>query len=209
MHDHILLPTDGSPETERAIAYAISIADEVGATVHALHVIKGLVYDSYDNDEEKQADLETAGRNALEEVRIAAEPTDVPVETELRYGPPTEEILAAADDANAGIIVMGTHGRTGLDRLLVGSVAESITRRATVPVITVKAHDEPPSIETPGAAIDHAMAATERAGYEVTELLENPVHGAGSWIVPVRCEIGSFRVHVDAFTGTPRIARIY
>lgn len=209
MHDHILLPTNGSPETKRAITYAVAVADEVGATIHALYIIKELVYNSYDDDEEKQTELKRDGRDALEEVRIAASPTDVPVETELRYGPPTKEILTASNYVNADMIVMGTQGRTSLDRVLMGSLAESVSRQAAVPVVTIKAHNDSPSIETSDAAIELAQDTIERAGYEITELIENPIHSDGSWIVPLRCEIGSFRVHIDAFTGTSRIVKIY
>lgn len=161
MHNHILLPIDGDPGTEQAIAYTIATADEVGATVHALYVIKESVYGSYDGDKKMQAEIKRDGRDALKQVRVAARPTDVLVETALRYGPPTTEILAAAQDVDADAIVMPTHGRTGLDRLLMGSLAESVIRRATIPVTTVTAHDESPSIETPDAAIELARAATE------------------------------------------------
>jgi nucleotide-binding universal stress UspA family protein len=63
---------------------------------------------------------------------------NIRVETRLEDGDPVKTILRVADEAKAGLIVIGTHGRTGLGRVLMGSVAEQVVRRATCPVLTVK-----------------------------------------------------------------------
>jgi len=79
----------------------------------------------------------------------------VKVEYKLLDGEPVEQILKAAASANADLIVLGTHGATGLSRLLMGSVAEDVLRRALCPVLTVRAHPKPIA-RTP----DVAAAAT-------------------------------------------------
>ena len=79
-------------------------------------------------------------QDALEEVRGRLDGPDLnnPVETRLRQGDAAEEILSSAEELGCDLIVMGTHGRSGLGRLLMGSVAESVLRKARCPVLTVK-----------------------------------------------------------------------
>lgn len=67
---------------------------------------------------------------------------DIPVETDVRRGNPHREILDYADEHAVDLVVMGTHGRTGLDRYLLGSVTEKVVRLSNVPVLTVRATDE-------------------------------------------------------------------
>ncbi|WP_121823083.1 universal stress protein [Halostella salina] len=205
MYDHILVPTDGSEGSRRAIEHAVAVADEVDATVHALFVVDATEYRALGGAALET--IETSGREGLAAVEKAAERADVEVETEVRRGEVDSEILAAVTDTDADAIVMGTHGRTGLDRVLLGSVTERVVREATVPVITVRMVDETPAVDTPGAAIERAEAALADAGHAPVEPLEEPYRGTSAWIVPFRAEGGEFRVHIDATTGNTRIAR--
>lgn len=135
MYDTILLPTDGSEGARAAIATAIEYARSFDATVHALYVIdERFVEDEFDVVVEA---AERRGEMALDDVSKLGGP-DVRVEKHLRRGTPHEEILDAVEEYGADVIVMGTHGRTGLARFInLGSVTERVVRFATVDVVTV------------------------------------------------------------------------
>lgn len=141
LYDRILVPTDGSPEGRRAVAHAVDLADAHGATVVGLYVINTASYNGLPMETSWQGVttlLNTDGRKAVAEVETLATGREVPVETEIAEGSPAKEIIQAVDRQECDLIVMGTHGRGGLDRLLLGSVAEKVVRGANVPVTTVR-----------------------------------------------------------------------
>jgi nucleotide-binding universal stress UspA family protein len=136
MNAHVILcPTDFSPTSERAIELASTLAAESGATLMLLHVIgppatlDGVIDVSVFRAAEEAKD-------ALELIR----PTEPGVECVrcFEYGDVESVILRTAENEHADMIVMGTHGRTGVRRWLMGSVAEHVVRRAPCPVMTVK-----------------------------------------------------------------------
>jgi nucleotide-binding universal stress UspA family protein len=138
MYDAILCPTDGSPGSGAAVEHACYLADLADAEVHALFVVDELIAgaDEWDVIVERE---EERGERALDEVGAAAAERGVPVEKHLRRGRPHEELLDAATDYGADLIVMGTHGRTGVGRFLTaGSVAERAVRHSEVPVLTAR-----------------------------------------------------------------------
>jgi nucleotide-binding universal stress UspA family protein len=96
--------------------------------------------------------LDTNAQAALDEVVDMGAEHDVPVETEIVEGPPSKEIITAAEVDNCDLIVMGTHGRGGINRLLLGSVAEKVVRSASVPVMTVRVGTEPAEVSGPSTA---------------------------------------------------------
>lgn len=173
MYDRILLPIDDRDSSRRAIAEAVSLAAEVDARIHAIHVINEQTYRSL--DDETRAERDATGRDVLATVRAAA-PPGIAVDTSLRYGVAHREILDAATDVGADAIVMATAGRTGLDRLLAGSVAELIVRRASVPVLTVSLTDEtdPAVAEDTDDQFDRALDALESVGQEAADALAEP-----------------------------------
>ena len=138
MYGRILVPTDGSDGSRRAIEEAVGMAELTGATLHGLYVVDTRDYNTL--PESKWLDLEdelrAQGEDALDVVRDAAE-SGVEVETRIERGIPHEEILAYAEAEGIDLVVMGTHGRTGLDRFLIGSVAEKVVRSADVPVLVI------------------------------------------------------------------------
>jgi nucleotide-binding universal stress UspA family protein len=146
----ILHPTDFSPGSAAAFAYARDLARDSGARLIVLHVLdagvpmvaEGVVLPS------NLDELREAAWRGLD----AVHPADSAVRFEriLREGPTVAEILDAARGLGADLIVMGTHGRTGLGRLLLGSVTEEVLRKAPCPVLTVK--DQAPAAELPAAA---------------------------------------------------------
>ena len=138
MYDRILVPTDGSEGAERAIKHALSLAEVHGATVHGLYAVEP-VYSTETGTAEAVAALEDAGERAVASLAEAAEARNVAAVTEVRRGTPHQMILDYAEEEGIDVIVMGTEGRTGLSRYLVGSVAEKVVRLSDVPVLTVRA----------------------------------------------------------------------
>lgn len=135
----ILCPTDFSENSQYAFQLATSLARDHGAHVLVAHVMPPpLAYDevvaSLPPEFYKEKIWESF--RALE----ASDPgvRNVRVETRLVEGDPIAEIVRLAEDTVCDLIVMGTHGRTGLSRLLMGSVAENVLRKAPCPVLTVK-----------------------------------------------------------------------
>jgi len=131
----ILHPTDFSEQAKHAFCLARALAQEYGARLILLHVIprrtvmtgQGIALPP---DPE---DLCAAGEAQLAKLQAFR------AERRVVEGEPADEILHAAEEVHAELIVLGCHGRTGLTRLLMGSVAEQVVRKATCPVLTVKA----------------------------------------------------------------------
>lgn len=151
----ILYPTDFSANAEAALALASALAREGHGRVVVLHV--------------ERPPLATLGgtagvpplpteydRQRLEEQLQSIKPSrpGIAVEHRLEYGDPASVILKTAHEIGTDLIVMGTHGRTGLRRLLMGSVAEQVVRKASCPVLTVR---------TPSQTLLTLPAAAEEA----------------------------------------------
>lgn len=133
----ILFPTDFSPANQAALEYATSLARDTGAKLLIAHVEEPPV--AYGAGETYLGPL-TSEPTELEELLERVRPTDpaVPFAHRLLLGDPATEIVRLAEEEKVDLIVLGTHGRTGLVRLLMGSVAEAIVRRASCPVLTLK-----------------------------------------------------------------------
>jgi nucleotide-binding universal stress UspA family protein len=139
MYDDILVPTDGSPASDAAIDHAIDIADRYGARLHALYVVDGSAYSTLEAGSEVVIDaLESEGEQATDRVADAAAAAGVETTTTVTSGTAYRAIREYADEQAIDMIVMGTHGRKGLDRYLLGSVTERVVRTADVPVLTVR-----------------------------------------------------------------------
>jgi nucleotide-binding universal stress UspA family protein len=138
----ILYPTDFSKCSDAAIPMARALARDRGAKLILLHVspIEVIADGAYVAPMDPRV-----YKDALEELRQRLEGPDLKlaIEVDLRQGDAANEIVAAADDWRTDLIVMGTHGRGGLGRLLLGSVAEAVMRHAPCPVLTVKTPDTP------------------------------------------------------------------
>ena len=134
----ILHPTDFSADSEAALRVARGLAREHGARLIVLHVHTLEIL--MDGTPAAEIDPRTY-REELERVRKQVDGPDLkyPVETLLRQGYTAEEIVLTAQDKGCDLIVMGTHGRTGLGRLLLGSVAENVLPKASCPVLLAKA----------------------------------------------------------------------
>jgi nucleotide-binding universal stress UspA family protein len=132
----ILHPTDFSERSESAFHLACSLARDHGARLIVLHVIPPPV--SHSEVVARQQPNGYRERLCDWLHRLQAPDSGVEIDHRLTDGEPYAEILRVAEDDSCDLIVMGTHGRTGLPRLLVGSVAEQVLRRASCPVLTVK-----------------------------------------------------------------------
>jgi nucleotide-binding universal stress UspA family protein len=139
MYDPIVFPTDGSEAADAALSYAFAVADYHDATLHALHVAD-TNQDSLTLLGDEVVDvLEREGERIVEAVAEDALLRDVSVETAVEQGDPAMTIVDYAEAVDAGAIAMATHGRSGLDRVLLGSVTERVAESAAVPVLTVAA----------------------------------------------------------------------
>ena len=140
MYDVVLLPTDGSEGASIAVEAGLALAAGSDAAVHALYVVdERRVLDEYDLAVEA---AEAEAERALEDVERAGEARGLAVDLHLRRGVPHEEILAAVEAYGADVVVMGTHGRTGLDRLLhLGSTTARVVRASPVQVLVVPLGD--------------------------------------------------------------------
>jgi universal stress protein A len=140
----ILCPVDFSEASAAALAYGERLTRSTGAElvlVHAFDIPASLTY----ADVQNPADPDV--RKQLEELPLSF--TDVKTVRVLHAGPPGEVICWLAQHRACDLVVMGTHGRTGLKHLLLGSVAEYVMRHARCPVVTVRERpaDEPPLTE--------------------------------------------------------------
>jgi nucleotide-binding universal stress UspA family protein len=137
----ILHPTDFSPRSEHAFQLACSLARNHGARLLVLHVIDQPIatYGGVMTAPPPPPPVEE--RKAAQEQlrRMCASEPKLLIEHRLQEGDPARWILQIATDCKCDLIVMGTHGRTGLRRLLMGSVAEQVLRNAACPVLTLKA----------------------------------------------------------------------
>jgi nucleotide-binding universal stress UspA family protein len=141
----VLVPVDFSAGSQAALDYAVDLFG-AGAQIVVLHVVEPLYYatpaDLYASSANLSALLDEQQRVAKEQLaRLAQRLTKrrLRVKAVLQTGLPYQTILDAADELKVDLIVMATHGRTGLSHLLLGSVAERVVRSARCPVLTVRA----------------------------------------------------------------------
>ena len=135
----ILHPNDFSSSASEALRIACSLAREYGAKLILLHVAQRPVASVAGMPLPPPPPPIVDWSGLKKELdAVAAGIKDVPVETRLVEGEPADAIVELAREADASLIVIGSHGRTGLSRLLMGSVAEHVVRKAACPVLTVK-----------------------------------------------------------------------
>lgn len=137
-YENILIPTDGSTGAVHAAEHGLSLAAAVDATVHALSVVDDASLGLDVRSAASESDGEQAATDAVDDLGSEADSYGVRnTVTHIEHGDPAEEILECIDSNDIDAVVMGTTGRRGTDRILLGSVAEKTARSAPVPVITV------------------------------------------------------------------------
>jgi len=142
MFETVVVATDGSESVSRAVHCALDLASRFDATVHALYVIDESRVESLPDrlhDEVREA-LDEQSHEALDAVVEAntARGDGVELQTAVRAGAPSREIIEYADDVDADAVAMGTRGRDGEHSFLLGSVAERVVRTCSRPVLTVR-----------------------------------------------------------------------
>ena len=138
----ILVPTDFTETSDRALVYAIALAEKLGAKVTLMHSYEIPIVGFPDGALVATADVASRIANVSQEALDAvvarrAAAGGVKLEAILRDGVAYEEIGKVADEIGADLIVIGTHGRRGIARALLGSVAENVIRTSTRPVLTI------------------------------------------------------------------------
>lgn len=177
MYDTVLVPTDGSEHALRAAEHGLFLAGAFDARVHVVSVadVRAAAgpFDAGGVEAEFRDDLMVDAEAAIDDVQALA-PGGVPVETATLEGKPQEAILEYAREHDVDLVAMGTHGRTGVERYVAGSVCEHVVRHAPMPVLTARKTSESTPAEgyddvlvpTDGssaarAAIDHAIAIAD------------------------------------------------
>jgi nucleotide-binding universal stress UspA family protein len=143
----VLAAVDTSPGASRVIDAAARLARRNWnhAQLNILHVYKTGMFDRAPPGGGHASELKDEARNYLEHhVRMARRQTVVPVAGQFAIGDPADEIVRVADSLSADVIVMGTHDSVGLERLLLGSVAEAVVRRARCSVFVVRSKERAP-----------------------------------------------------------------
>jgi nucleotide-binding universal stress UspA family protein len=140
----ILVPTDFSKFSQNALSYAIALADKFGAELYLLHVVQNLgvmipdMVNVVPPIMPSNEQMTSAVREALGKVIKENKLERFKTKPEVRLGTPFYEIIQFAKEADADLIVMGTHGHSGLAHVLLGSVTEKVVRKAPCPVLTVR-----------------------------------------------------------------------
>jgi nucleotide-binding universal stress UspA family protein len=141
LYRNIVIATDGSKNSQRAISCGIEIAKLSGATLYLINVVDtpSAVSDIWTAGKDMIHELMIGdGKKILSKTRKIIEDAGVEVKDVLLYGHPGEEIIKFAENNKMDLIVMGTLGKTGFDRFLMGSVAEKVVRHSKVPVMVVR-----------------------------------------------------------------------
>ncbi|WP_435101658.1 universal stress protein [Halarchaeum sp. P4] len=138
-YENVLVPTDGSGGVQESVTQALDIAERAGATIHALYVVDDRLRQRVASAAWPSDDLRVEGEQAVASIEGAADRAGLNAASEVRHGTPADEILAYVAEHDVDLVVMGTHGRTGPERAVLGSTTERVLRHADVPVLVVRA----------------------------------------------------------------------
>lgn len=140
----ILVGTDFSSCSDRAVDYAAHIAEQFRAEILLVHAIESFTYSVTDSltvmDHEKALSLTASA--LLENLLKSLNNRDLSVKSYLTHGTPYREIVKKAEEDAIDLIVLGTHGRSGVEHFLLGSVAEKVVRTAPCPVLTIPSNTQ-------------------------------------------------------------------
>ncbi|WP_369335378.1 universal stress protein [Halostella sp. PRR32] len=190
MYDRIIIAVDGSEEARRAARRGLKIAQAFGASVTVLSVINQKALRLTESAAEKTR-LRERAKEAVTEIEDLASDLGLSVTTELAEGRPTSQICECATEQNAGLIVVGRQGLTGLGRRLLGGVTEQVLHRSDCPVLVIPSSDDETDAEysrvlitTDGSenaevAIPHGIAFAQRDGSDVHVLNVVDLQAAG------------------------------
>lgn len=136
----ILVPTDFSPDSDRLVQYAVMTAKQFGAKILLFHAIEPFPYtttDAFMVVDNSEA-LRSIADSLLKNSAALLKKKGVQVQASMSIGSPAREIVMKAEREKVDLIIMGTHGRTGMEHVLLGSVAEKVVRLSRCPVLTIR-----------------------------------------------------------------------
>jgi nucleotide-binding universal stress UspA family protein len=198
MYDRILHPTDGSTGSAHVTLQAIDLAQQYDATVHALHVVDTDMTDLLTDVGTDSDTLKDRGQAAVESVEKMADAHGVAVESAVIDGDPAETILDYGEEIDADQIVAGTHGRSGVKRQVLGSVAERLVRHAEMPVMTVKLPETDVTVEDSEQAHSLAEKALADAGHDAE--ISSVTRQLTVWVIRADTDDGELLVYLDPKT---------
>jgi nucleotide-binding universal stress UspA family protein len=126
-----MVPSDGSKYAEKAEDMAVALAEKLGSTVVAVHVIDEKLIYPFDIMEEE-------GNDILSKINLKGSEKGVKVDEVLIFGNPRHDMKKIAEKSGADLLVIGSHGKSGLEKILMGSVAENTLKTVEIPVLLVK-----------------------------------------------------------------------
>ena len=141
----ILCPVDFFPASDAAVHYAADLAAECGATIHLLHVIKPIAASAYEYVVDTIEIIKSMQESTIQEMNNLVAKLDqnsVVCESEVRIGDVDDEIQQAIAAIRPDLVVMGTHGRTGIERWLMGSTTQNVLRHSPVPLVVIPARTQ-------------------------------------------------------------------
>ena len=140
----ILCPVDFSDASRKAVQYAKEFAAGMGASIHILNVVepRPMAVDITLNYVPLEEDLEKAATEDLKVILQELLQAGLKAECSVEFGNPSDVILEKAADLDVNLVIMGSHGKKGLSRLIMGSVAETVVRKANCPVLIVKSEEK-------------------------------------------------------------------
>jgi universal stress protein A len=142
MFKKILYPVDFSEYTDEILEYAVAVAKKFDGELHLLHVIPNLnyftPYESFLTPENLVAVEQSIVGEVNRDLAKITKKIDIPVKEAIRTGITFVEIIDYVKTENIDLVIMGTHGRSGIEHVLIGSVAEKIVRKAPCPVMTIR-----------------------------------------------------------------------
>ena len=139
----VLVLTDGSQNSRSALRYAVEICRNADASLHLLSVVEDMPpYVNLEVGSDFISRIQETVRSEVAKCSGYCETSGVACSGEIRHGVPYEEIINYAKEIDADLIVMATHGHTGLSHILLGSVAEKVVRHAPCPVLTTRVDDK-------------------------------------------------------------------
>ena len=144
MYKRILVPTDGSEALGETLDEVIALARLTGATVHTLYVVDTRHYNTLPPTDWDETELIETGKHtlAIVEKRVQDAAATIDVQTAITRGVPHTEILDYTQDHDINLIVMRTHGRSGFNHFLKGSITEKVIRQTPVPILVIRIPDD-------------------------------------------------------------------
>lgn len=199
----IMVPTDFSDCSESAVDHAVDLAQRFGARLLLLHVLEAVVYgvDFTLTQPTASSDLRQRLIELMQERVEGLRRGGIDAEGHFVTGIPSSEIIKAAQKHEVDLIVMGTHGRTGLAHVLLGSTAERVIQRAHCPVLTVKLKKQ---AEIPASVKEKALQAKEAIG--ITRGVTY-CHLCAQPSEDIICEACKVRVQAESFEHKRRIEK--